>query len=76
MSRVRRQRAPLIDMTGQRVGHWLVLRQSSARNRRGAIWTCRCSCGTERDVFGFMLRNGRSLSCQRGFGHGQAEAKS
>lgn len=69
MSRVRRQRAPLIDMAGKRVGHWIVLRQSSARNRRGAIWTCRCSCGTERDVFGFMLRNGRSLSCQRGFGH-------
>lgn len=62
-------RAPLIDLAGRRFGMWTVLRQSTRRDRRGAIWVCRCDCGTERDVRAFSLRRGESLSCKRQTGH-------
>lgn len=47
-----------IDMTGKQYGEWTVL--SYAGNGK---WTCRCSCGTVRNVPGQDLRNGSSKSC-------------
>ena len=55
-----------IDMVGQRVGRWTVLRYShrSVRGARGrTYWWCRCDCGTERAVLAYGLRNGTSRSC-------------
>lgn len=55
-----------IDLTNLRFGEWLVLRQATAeekKNRSGAYWLCKCSCGTERIVNGQSLRNKTSLSC-------------
>lgn len=52
---------PMIDNTGLRFGEWEVLRFD--RVDGSSRWWCRCSCGTERSVFGFHLRNGESTSC-------------
>ena len=60
----------LIDLSGQRFGRWKVLALHPERRRYRkagravtALWMCRCSCGTERLVFGTNLRRGLSLSC-------------
>lgn len=54
----------VIDMTGQTIGRWTVLRRSeSVIDGRRAAWVCRCACGTERPIPGTSLRRGRSLSC-------------
>ena len=47
-----------VDLVGQQFGRWTVI--SYAGKER---WDCRCACGTERDVHGQGLRNGRSSSC-------------
>jgi hypothetical protein len=53
-----------VEMIGRRFGRWIVLRESEKRSNSGAIfYTCRCNCGTERDVSGVLLRNGDSTSC-------------
>lgn len=53
----------LIDMSGRRCGKWSVLRQNGNHPRGGALWLCRCDCGTERGVSGSDLRSGKSVSC-------------
>lgn len=52
-----------IDMTGKKCGRWTVLRQGKTDRRKRIHWTCRCECGTERDVEGTNLRGGHSISC-------------
>jgi len=51
-----------IDLTGQRYGAWLVLRQGD-KTRHEAMWICRCDCGTEREVSSRNLRHNKSTSC-------------
>lgn len=53
----------LIDIAGQRFGRWDVLKQAGNTVRGGALWLCRCDCGTERAVLGADLRKGKSVSC-------------
>lgn len=53
----------IINMAGQSIGHWSVLCQAGNTPRGGALWLCRCNCGTERAVIGSDLRKGKSLSC-------------
>ena len=54
----------MIDITNQKFGKWTVLYPTDKRNVGGAIyWHCRCDCGTEKDILGTSLRQGRSLSC-------------
>lgn len=54
----------LVDRTGQRYGHWTVLRRSSRRQAgRAAFWDCRCDCGTEATVVGGNLASGISTNC-------------
>ncbi len=54
------------DMTGERCGEWLVLRQApgyvSGQDRR---WVCRCSCGAEVTVKGESLKSGGSTRCRK-----------
>lgn len=52
-----------IDMTGATAGLWSVLHQAGNTKGGGALWLCRCQCGTERAVLGSDLRNGKSVSC-------------
>ncbi len=48
-----------IDMAGKTIGEWDVLEY----NTKTLKWKCRCSCGTERELTGYQLRNKLSLSC-------------
>jgi hypothetical protein len=59
---------PLIDMTGQRFGRWLVLHRSF--DKPYATWLCRCDCGNERLLVGRDLRTRVTTSC----GCGRREA--
>lgn len=51
-----------LDLTGQRFGHWLVLREAS---RRGSYryWVCSCDCGNQKEVLHHSLLAGTSVSC-------------
>ena len=53
----------LIDLTGKRFGRWLVLERVSNDKNRQPRWLCRCECGREKIVRGFVLRNGKSCKC-------------
>jgi hypothetical protein len=50
------------DMTGLRIGRWLILDRAPSRKRK-AWWNCRCECGTEKAVAADTLRRGQSNSC-------------
>lgn len=52
-----------IDMTGQTVGEWTVIKRVENGKNGSARWLCRCTCGKERIVEGGTLRAGRSNSC-------------
>lgn len=52
-----------IDLTGQTFGKWKVEGYVETDIRRKTIWSCRCDCGTVRNVYGSNLRNGLSTSC-------------
>lgn len=53
----------LIDLAGQRFGKWTVGKQVGNTSGGGALWSCKCDCGTERAVIGTDLRTGKSASC-------------
>lgn len=53
----------LIDLSGKRFGLWAVSHQVGNTKGGGALWHCRCECGTERAVIGSDLRNGKSRGC-------------
>jgi hypothetical protein len=57
----------MIDMTGQRVGQLVVLRQHSERKNHQVCWVCQCDCGNTTVVLGGNLRSGvtRSCGCRR-----------
>ncbi|MFT3882985.1 MAG: hypothetical protein QM703_25445 [Gemmatales bacterium] len=51
-----------IDITGGHYGRWTV--QAVCRSTpRGYTYTCRCKCGTVKEVTGSRLRRGQSKSC-------------
>lgn len=52
----------LVDLTGRTFGRWTVLKRNQTIGVQ-IYWTCRCECGTEREVAGVSLRFERSLSC-------------
>ena len=54
-----------LDLTGQKFGHWTVLRLTKNPHRRAANgWMCRCGvCGVEKFVQTQDLTDGKSKSC-------------
>jgi len=52
-----------INLTGERFGRWVVLEMVQERHRGQLCWRCRCDCGTEEMLPGFILRSGKSKSC-------------
>ena len=53
-----------MDLSGRAFGDWTVVRLSERNEfRKPPIWSCRCICGTERDVLGNSLRQGKSTGC-------------
>lgn len=57
-------RTALIDIAGQTFGHWTVLSRVPNKRNDPVRWTCRCVCGTVKDVLGTKLRSGQSTSCR------------
>lgn len=54
------------ELTGRRFGRWTVVGSGGSCEQRGRavkMWTCRCECGTERDVVEQSLVTGKSVSC-------------
>lgn len=52
-----------IDMTGQRFGRLVVLRENGRTKYGKVMWMCKCDCGAEVTVIGNQLRNGHTKSC-------------
>lgn len=53
----------VIDLTGEKFGEWTVLERSGSDKRGQALWKCKCSCGTIKNIVGSTLRNKTSSSC-------------
>lgn len=54
----------LIIKVGSTFERWTVIAPSDERTKsRGKKWVCRCSCGKEKVVSAFSLRQGQSTSC-------------
>nr|DAM69209.1 MAG TPA: hypothetical protein [Caudoviricetes sp.] len=51
-----------IDLTGQRFGR-LTVTEYDHSEHDGAHWLCKCDCGTEKVIAGYLLRNGATKSC-------------
>ena len=62
----------LIDLTGQRFGHLVVIEYAGRNERRESLWRCLCDCGNESIVRGDVLRRGttESCGCGKGLKHG------
>lgn len=52
----------IIDITGQRFGMWIVLKQLPSFKRQSR-WLCKCDCGVDRSVTYSSLKNNTSKSC-------------
>lgn len=55
-----------IDLFGKTFGRLTALERAPRpeySTRTGSWWLCRCSCGTEKVVYGEHLRTGRARSC-------------
>jgi hypothetical protein len=53
----------LINMTGKRCGHLLVIERRKKDGAKVAYWLCRCDCGRDTVVNGQHLRRGLIVSC-------------
>lgn len=51
-----------IDISGQRFGRLLVVARHDSNGRR-ARWRCSCDCGGAKIASGYLLRQGRIMSC-------------
>ena len=52
-----------IDLTGERFGRLLVIREDGRAKDRQIMWLCRCDCGGEVIVRSVYLRRGDTRSC-------------
>jgi hypothetical protein len=50
-----------LELTGQRFGHYTVIRRLP--NTKRSKWLCRCDCGERREVLGNNLTRGNSKGC-------------
>jgi len=56
----------LVDniLVGTKFGRWVVVEAVKPNgNKQGRYYTCRCECGTEKQIRGDSLSNGESSSC-------------
>ena len=52
----------LKDLTGQKFGRLTVMERANNRNGK-TYWKCRCDCGNIREVYGYALTSGHTVSC-------------
>jgi hypothetical protein len=53
----------MIDLTGQQFGRLAVLSRAGKDKHGNVRWNCVCSCGTEKEISGAVLRQGKAVSC-------------
>ena len=53
----------LVDLTGQRFGQLVVVRQTDERRSGAVVWECKCDCGNTKFVPANNLRSGNTTSC-------------
>lgn len=51
------------DLTGQRFGRLVVVKESELRKSNRVTWHCKCDCGKEKDIISKDLVSGKSKSC-------------
>lgn len=51
------------DLTGQRFGRLIVVKELVERRNSQIYWLCKCDCGNECEVNGGALRTGSTKSC-------------
>lgn len=51
------------NMTGEKFGLWVVLREGETYRFGGRRWVCECACGTQRVIRTSALRRGHTTSC-------------
>jgi hypothetical protein len=56
-------RSNIKDITGQRFGRLVVLRDTGERSGRSVLWFCACDCGNTTKVQTGDLKTGRTRSC-------------
>lgn len=62
----RRRHSGFVDMTGERIGRVVVVRESTKPGTNSAVrWVCRCDCGREFEKDGIALRSVIRESDQR-----------
>jgi hypothetical protein len=52
-----------IDLTGQRFGHLVVIKEAERNKDNRVMWKCKCDCGNITIVMRSNLRGGASKSC-------------
>lgn len=54
-----------VDLTGQKFGHWTVLKRGIGSTEKHTYWLCECDCEahTQKNVDAYKLKNGISTSC-------------
>lgn len=52
-----------IDLTGQKFGRLTVIKRADNDKHGNAQWLCKCECGNETIVRGFLLKRGTTKSC-------------
>jgi len=62
-SRTGKPSKKLIDLTGKQFERWTVLYRTKTDDYDNIYWMCKCNCGTQREVSGKTLINGKSRSC-------------
>ena len=55
--------ATVKDLTGQRFGKLVVIRQNEERRNGRVVWECKCDCGNTAFVLTHNLRGGKTISC-------------
>ena len=52
-----------IDISGQRFGRLIVIKENGTTKNGDIRWLCRCDCGNEKTITGSKLRSGHTQSC-------------
>jgi len=51
------------DITGNIYGKLQVLKYAKRSPSNKPMWLCKCECGTEKEIIGAALKNGKTVSC-------------
>lgn len=54
---------PIVDISGQKFGYWLVEKCAGRKDGHHVSWICRCVCGQTKEIDGSQLRAGKTKSC-------------